>query len=63
MKIIERLAYGGSGKDGEGWEYFTFTVDAENCTNTMYLRYGAHGSGADDWYRGRAIVTVTVIPE
>lgn len=57
------FAHGGSGKDGAWWEYFTFTVDGESCTNTMYLRYGAHGKGSDDWYRGRAQVTVIVIEE
>ncbi len=57
------FAHGGSGTDGWGWEYFTFTVDGENCTNTMYLRYGAHGKGSDDWIRARAFVTVKVIPE
>ncbi|MBO5883658.1 MAG: InlB B-repeat-containing protein [Clostridia bacterium] len=57
------FAHGGSGKDGAWWEYFTFTVDGESCTNTMYLRYGAHGKSSDDWYRGRAEVTVTVIEE
>lgn len=57
------FAHGGSGTDGWGWEYFTFTVDGENCTNTMYLRYGAHGKNSDDWIRRRAIVTVRVIPE
>ena len=57
------FAHGGSGTDGWGWEYFTFTVDGENCTNTMYLRYGAHGKNSDDWIRRRAKVTVRVIPE
>ena len=59
----DEFAHGGSGTDGWGWEYFTFTVDGENCTNTMYLRYGAHGKGSDDWIRRRAVVTVKVIPE
>ncbi len=57
------FAHGGGGKDGWGWDYFTFTVDGENCTDTMYLRYGAHGKGSDDWIRGRATVTVVVIAE
>lgn len=57
------FAHGGSGTDGWGWEYFTFIVDGENCTETMYLRYGAHGKGSDDWIRRRAVVTVKVIPD
>ena len=57
------FAHGGGGKDGWGWENFTFAVDGENCTETMYLRYGAHGNYSDDWIRRRAIVTVRVIPE
>ena len=57
------FAHGGKGTDGWGWEYFTFTVDGEKCTNIMYLRYGAHGKGSDDWIRKHAIVTVRVIPE
>ncbi len=57
------FAHGGGGKDGWGWEYFTFTVEGEQCTNTMYLRYGAHGDGPDDWIRNQAIVDVKVIPE
>ena len=61
--IGDNFAHGGGGKDGAYSECFTFTVDGEKCTNTMYLRYGAHGSGSDDWYRGSATVTVTVIKE
>ena len=57
------FAHGGSGTDGWGWEYFTFTVEGEKCTNTMFLRYGAHGKYSDDWIRKRAVVTVKVIPE
>ena len=63
IAVNSEVAHGGSGKDGARWEYFTFTVDGESCTNTMYLRYGAHGKSSDDWYRGRAEVTVTVIEE
>lgn len=61
--IGDNFAHGGGGIDGKGWEYFTLTVDGENCTNNMILRYGAHGTSSDDWYRAQAKVTVTVIRE
>ena len=57
------FAHGGSGTDEWGWEYFTFTVDGENCTDTIHVIYGAHGKYSDDWLRRRFIVTVKVIPE
>ncbi len=57
------FVHGGGDVDNWGWEHFTFTVDAENCTETMYLRYCAHGKNSDDWVRGQATVTVKVIQE
>ncbi|MBR2651213.1 MAG: InlB B-repeat-containing protein [Clostridia bacterium] len=58
------FTYGGGGLDSNaGWSYFTFTVDGENCTDTMYISLGGHGKYSDDWVRARVKVTVTVIEE
>ena len=61
--IGDNFAHGGSGKDGKFWNVFAFTVEGEDCTDVMVLRYGAHGAYSDDWYRGQAIVAVTVVKE
>jgi len=44
------------------WVSFQWSVGGESCTETMLLRYGAHGNFSDDWMRAQAKVTVTVLP-
>ena len=55
--------YGGSGDayKTSTWVTFNWTLSGNQCTTTMNMRYGAHGSGSDDWYRSRAIITATVV--
>ena len=54
--------HGGKGDPNDTYMDATFywDVSGENCTQTMYLSYGAHGEGSDDWYRKQAKVYVTV---
>jgi len=56
------IEYGGSGSayETKGWTEISVTVRGDQCAETMYLEYGAHGDSSDDWYRYQAQVTITV---
>ena len=58
----ESYEYGGSGSANKsyGWATFDWEVRGDKCTDTMKLRYGAHGDHSDDWYRAQAKVIVSV---
>lgn len=54
--------HGGSGDANKEymWTTFHWDVAGDKCTPQMLLRYGAHGSYSDDWYRAHVKVSVTV---
>ena len=55
------IEYGGSKKlSKKGTEVITLIVFGDQCTETMGLKYSAHGKDSDDWCRAQAKVEVTV---
>ncbi len=51
----------GSAHKAYDWARIVCTIDGENCTPKMLLRYGAHGDHSDDWYRAHVKATITVV--